>query len=198
MSKGRGGQPPKAIAMRTPGGWEQEFTEKVANEVKAALERCNAPETLFVPAFTIMRSYRDTMATFDAPSMSMVRNTEGRGLGHFAEQLRKRATKMANQLHESLDDELSYDLAGLTQGDLRSFMEETMRSLWDIANMIECRDQGITDFPSRAEIKKETGKRLKALAIQENLNLTVFIGAFGIHDATSGESLAKWIQRLNG
>ena len=204
--KGRGGQPAK-IVLRTKFGWvaEQTASERSrANEIieytRAALRKANAPDVAFARAFTIMRTYRRKIELLDNPKANYDKN--GKGVGRFKSDLRKRSEKMADHIDQALNDEASHDLNSLIiDSDIRSHMEAAYESLIAIVELIDRSGEGEKPSFSYADIRHEAGSKLKALAREHGLPKMEFVKAFNIHPQGinfSEDAFNKWYQRLDG
>ena len=198
MSGGRGGQPPKLV-LRTEGGWtgkreipdlhplaDREVVEAAVGEIS---------DQTWEMALHFLSDYERQMAVFENPPASKDKN--GQGVGRFGKDMQRSAAKMAAQLDQALGDERSHDLDGLIEGfDLRSYMTAAYENLTAIEELIDRAQEGEAPPLSPAEIRRNTGMRLKALAGRYNLPQTDFVRAFGIHNANSDEAFGKWFQRL--
>ena len=200
---GRGGQPPK-IVPRTKGGWTGEKPGKdfligsqITVHVMNAIEKAGAPREMHAQAHRIMREHHRAMQVFDNPLATKDKNKAG--VGKYKLDLRKRAEKMANQLDKALADEASHDLNGIIlDGDLRSHMLQAYMSLSDMVVLIDRAQEGETPLQSMAEVKLQTGAKLKALAKKHNIPPMNFVFAFKLYVTDSHESFETWYHKLGG
>lgn len=208
-TSGRGGQPAKII-LETTGGWAEElkfseiqFQRDAAIFTIEALQSIDAPRALYPQALKIVLEYRRMMRVHDYPQATSDKNKSG--LGSFADVLRRRSDKMANQLADAVADKRSKQLNDDTQaGDLQSHMTAAWESLTAIVDLIDRWDRGVTPI-SKAEIRREAGRKLKELAEQNGLRVADFVLSFNIYQAesvrlnTAKEQMAfdKWLDRLD-
>lgn len=205
--KGIGGQPAKLVP-RTKGGWRADYTQterarndRIAEFTRKAMQKVNAPEDVFTRAFTIMCTYQRQLDALEQPRAKADKN--GKGVGRFKTDLRRRSEKMAAQLDQALSDEASHDLNSLVpDGNIRSRMQEAHDALIAIVDMIDRAGDGETPDMSRAEIRREAGGKLKALARAHGLPKMKFVSAFGIYPTQENgigyAAFDQWYQRLEG
>lgn len=205
--KGIGGQPAKLVP-RTKCGWLDDYTQterarndRIAEFTRKALQKVNAPDDVFARAFTIMCTYHRQLDALENPRATADKNVKG--VGRFKSDLRKRSEKMADQLNQALSDEASHDLNTLVSaGDIRSQMQGAHDALIAIVDMIDRTGDGETPDMSYAEIRREAGGKLKALARAHGLPKMEFVSAFEIYPTLENgieyDAFVKWYQRLEG